>query len=308
MLWEMLKKHPWAIGISVLGHVIVIAVLIISLDSRPKPLYVESGAEPIKAVVVDEKKIDEEAQKLKALAEKKKTEALAKEKKEQEALRKLQAEREKEEARLKQAEQERAALEKKREEEAARLAEIEKQRKAEAEKRAREQQEAEAKRQEEEKRLAAEKAKQEAEAKRKKEEEAARKAAERQRIAELEAERAREEARVRELAEKRASETSRQEARRLEGLNAQYETAIKQKIQRNWIKPPGVPSGIKCEVSVIQLPTGDVIAVSVESCTGGGESLRRSVENAVRKSDPLPQAPDPKLFQRQIQITFSADS
>ena len=110
------------------------------------------------------------------------------------------------------------------------------------------------------------------------------------------------------IADKREAEGNRQEVRRLQGLNSQYKAAVGQKIQRNWIKPPGLSVGIKCEVAVIQLPTGDIVKVDVQSCTGGGDSFRRSVENAVWKSDPLPQPPDPKLFQRQINITFAPDN
>lgn len=295
MLPELIKKHPLALFLSIAGHVLVVALLVInhrqSADSEQLV-----AVEPMKAVVIDAKKIDDAAKKLKEVEKQKVAAAAVKRKNEEDALRQLKNKRKKEEERLKKAAVDRAALEKKRKEESAKLAQLEKQRQAELRKQEREKKEAERERKEAQKRQE------------EKEKEKKRKALERERVAALEAERIKEDARLKAIADKRKAEGNRKEMRRLQGLNAQYKAAVGQKIQRNWIKPPGLAVGIKCEVTVIQLPTGDIVEVSVQRCTGGGDSFKRSVENAVRKSDPLPQPPDPKLFQRQINITFAPDN
>ena len=59
-----------------------------------------------------------------------------------------------------------------------------------------------------------------------------------------------------------------------------------------------------CTVSVLQSIGGEVLKVVVEKCTGGNAALRKSVENAVLAASPLPAAPDPKLFDRNVRFYF----
>ncbi|MEM9172907.1 MAG: cell envelope integrity protein TolA [Pseudomonadota bacterium] len=87
------------------------------------------------------------------------------------------------------------------------------------------------------------------------------------------------------------------------GLLAQYQEVIRQKVERNWIRPPGVAAGLRCEVSVRQLRNGEVVSVRVVDCAGG-EVLIRSIETAVRKASPLPLPREPSLFDPNIRFPF----
>ena len=86
-----------------------------------------------------------------------------------------------------------------------------------------------------------------------------------------------------------------------------YIARIKDKIERNWLRPPGTASGLKCVVRVSQLPGGDVVQVDIQ--TGSGNvAFDRSVEEAVLRSSPLPVPKDPSLFDRTIVITFEPEA
>lgn len=199
-------------------------------------------------------------------------------------------------------------LERKTAEEAARKqraeAEAERQRKAEAEAEARRMAEAEAEAERKRQQAA------EAERKRKEAAEAERKRkeaeAERQRQAEEERKRREEEQRKQALEAQLRDALEAEEARAGAidaGLLAQYVEVIRQKVERNWIRPPGVPDGVSCEVRVRQLRNGEVVSVQVINCAGG-EVLIRSIETAVRKASPLPLPRDPSLFEPNLRFPF----
>ncbi|MDH4109722.1 MAG: cell envelope integrity protein TolA [Gammaproteobacteria bacterium] len=152
-----------------------------------------------------------------------------------------------------------------------------------------------------------------AERKRREEEELERRRAEaeRQRVEEIERQRLENERRRREAEEaerqRRLQEELTAEQQRLDAMNAgamaRYMYALQQKIERNWIQPPSAGADTSCEVSVRQLPNGEVVSVVVESCNGD-ENVRRSVEAAVYKASPLPQPEDPSLFERNLRFIF----
>jgi colicin import membrane protein len=146
---------------------------------------------------------------------------------------------------------------------------------------------------------------QEAEVERRREE------AERKRLEDLERQR-KENERLKQAAE--TAERQRQldaevaaESQRLEAMNAgelsAYQFAIMQQLQRNWIEPATAITGIECIVHVKQLPSGEVVNVSVGTCNGD-DSVRRSIEAAVYKASPLPLPSNPSLFDRNLTITF----
>jgi colicin import membrane protein len=101
--------------------------------------------------------------------------------------------------------------------------------------------------------------------------------------------------------EARAAAAAR--SRELAGKRTLYIDSIRHKVERNWIRPASAQLGDACTVNVLQIPGGDVVDVSVESCIGDA-AFQRSVEAAVRKAAPLPDPPDPALFDRHIQFTF----
>jgi hypothetical protein len=48
------------------------------------------------------------------------------------------------------------------------------------------------------------------------------------------------------------------------------------------------------------------VSARVASCNGD-DAVRRSIERAVFDASPLPRAPDPALFQRNINVRFKPD-
>lgn len=181
-------------------------------------------------------------------------------------------------------------------------------RKAEAERKAAEKKKQEAAKK---KRLAEEKKKKAAAEKQRKAEEAAKKAAaEKKRQAE-------EAARKKAEAEKKKAEAA---ARQLE-LEAQYQAeqdltekqlimaAIQQKVDRNWLRPPGTPQNLSCEVRVRLGANGSVLLVSIIK-SSGDVGFDRSVESAVSKADPLPMPTSPRLVSqfRDIRFVFKPSS
>ena len=99
-----------------------------------------------------------------------------------------------------------------------------------------------------------------------------------------------------------AAEADRQQAERA-GLLDQYVRMIQDKIERNWTRPLSATSGLDCMVSVVQLPTGDVIEARVTKCNGD-DAVTRSIEAAVKLASPLPRPPNPNLFERNLNVRF----
>ncbi|MGB0867326.1 MAG: TonB C-terminal domain-containing protein, partial [Granulosicoccaceae bacterium] len=135
--------------------------------------------------------------------------------------------------------------------------------------------------------------------------------AEAKRIAEEKA--AAEAERKRIAAEKAAAEAKRKaeaaakrkaEIKKLAQLKQRYLRSIQQRVERKWINR-GFGDDVSCIVRARQIPSGEIIDVTVVSCSGGGVELERSVERAVLKSSPLPSVPDPRLFERVIEFVFA---
>ncbi|MCC6207566.1 MAG: cell envelope integrity protein TolA [Gammaproteobacteria bacterium] len=269
-----LAARPRYLIYAVLVHIAFFTVLVMSFEWTPTPV---GSAAPevdiIEAVVIDETRIRAEQERLKQ-AEARKT---AEEARKRDQLRKAEEARVREEQRL---------VQLKKEQEAARkAAEV-------AEKQA-----AEAKKQ-------AEVAKKQVEAARKAEDarraEDARKAEEARKAAET-ARKAADAKRAEEAARQAAA--TRERAAREQSEVDKYVVIIKQKVERNWIKPVQW-QGLRCRVRVNLIPGGDVIDVKIVA--GSGDALfDSSVEAAVRKASPLPvpSASDP-LFDRFRELEF----
>ena len=90
------------------------------------------------------------------------------------------------------------------------------------------------------------------------------------------------------------------------GALANYVSMIRQKVERNWNRPPGATPGIECEVIVTQIPGGEVAAVQTGRCNAD-EAVRRSIEAAVLRASPLPLPDDPALFERNLRFTFKPE-
>jgi colicin import membrane protein len=126
--------------------------------------------------------------------------------------------------------------------------------------------------------------------------------------AEAERQRAAKESEAREL--ERQREELEEEERLLaaadSGALANYVAVIRQKVERNWLRPAGAKPGLECEVSVTQIPGGEVTAVQIGRCNAD-EAVRRSIEVAVLKASPLPLPDDPTLFERNLRFTFKPE-
>ena len=267
--------------IAVMVHVAALGLLVVGYQASDRILPVpDIVINTVKAKAVDARELEEiERRRLEAQQreEQKRRQRLAEEKRRQqeEEEKRRRAKREAEKA---EQDRKRAALEKKRRaEEARKAARLKKE--AEARRLAERKKAAEAKRRAEEKRRQQEKA-----------------AIDRQRLARLE----------KEEAEMRAAELDaqrKQKARRMRRLIAEYQDAIRSKIERNWRRPPDYQSNAWCRVFVQQDAGGAIKHVVVEECIGS-EAFRKSVESAVWKAAPLPQPPTPELFHQELRFTF----
>ena len=282
-MWELIQTNQKALGAAVGIHLLLLLVMFFGVnwtdDAKPLP-----ATPVVQATVVDQAALDKEVKKLKAAEDKKR-------KAEEKKLADLKKKREKEQRRIKE-------LEKKRKQKEA----AEKKRKADAKRKAAEKKKQEAAKK---KRLAEEKKKKVAAEKKRKAEEAAKKAAAEKKRQAAEA------ARKKAEAEKKKAEAA---ARQLE-LEAQYQAeqdltekqlimaAIQQKVDRNWLRPPGTPQNLSCEVRVRLGANGSVLLVSIIK-SSGDVGFDRSVESAVSKADPLPMPTSPRLVSQFRDIRF----
>jgi colicin import membrane protein len=264
-LIKEILANPKAMMFAVLVHVALAGILFVSLEWTDVPTPRQAEVDVVKAVAIDEKKIQAELNKLKKAEAKKKKKQRKLDKKARDAKKK----RKREEKRL-------AKLRKERKAEKKRLAKDHAKKKKEVERLKNE-------RVAEEKRLA------DIEAKHRQLEDRKRREAEAKAMQTAIA------------AEQAVLEKANQ--KRLSSLRGQYVADIKYKIERHWIKPASAKQGSFCKVKVNQIPGGEVINAKAFKCNGD-EVFRRSVESAVYKASPLPRPSDPGLFDREIVFTF----
>lgn len=153
------------------------------------------------------------------------------------------------------------------------------------------------------------KRKAEEERKRKEEEERKKKEEERKR---KEEERKRKEEEQRRLKQMMEDELSREaearaEAARIGEVQKTWAQQLNEHIRSRWLRPPGLPQGLRCQVRIEILPNGEVVAVTIIR-SSGNPAFDVSVENAVYKSSPLPLPSDPKAFERVLEPIFTPES
>lgn len=93
-------------------------------------------------------------------------------------------------------------------------------------------------------------------------------------------------------AQKAKAATQRVEAERAK-------LAIKQKVNRSWIRPASTTAGLKCTIRVRVLSDGTVMDAEIIS-SSGDKDFDQSAENAVNKASPLPVPKDKELFAREF--------
>ena len=300
---DFLKNHPIAIGLALVMHVLLLCFFVVKFDAD-RDLSGGQIAEPIKSELIitgQQKPIlpakptppkpDPRIQQ--RIEEEKERARLAEIEKAKQA-EKRELEKQKLEEEIKKQEQEIA--------EKKRLAEIQKQQEVEErklEELKRKEEEEQRLKEEAEQKLAAEKLEQERlakeEADRLKEE--ARKADEAKKAAAAQA------AREAELDAQLAEEEAQLKADRIAGLRGQYIFAIRQRVQSKWYPQDGL-SEQRCRLEVTQAPNGTVLDVRSSVTSTCTEQMRDSVEKAVYRSDPLPEAPSREVFERIVVINF----
>jgi len=272
---SLLRRHSGSSVLSVGLHLALIGAFTVGVRFSADPLYpIATGEVAIQATVVDEALIERE---IARLEEQEQAEILQRQEEEREAREQAQAaqrELEEQQRQLDLARQEQEQREQEAVVEQQRLTELQRDRAAEEQRQA----EAERLRIEEEQRQA------EAEQLRIEEE---------QRQAEAEMHRV------------MAAEEERQAAEKA-GLLDQYRLIIQDRIERSWIPPASAVQGLRCEVTVTQIPSGDVVGVRVGTCNGD-DAVVRSIEAAVQRASPLPRPSIPALFDRILIVTFAPD-
>ena len=290
---------------SIVLHIVLAGLLIVTVGAaKPAPKAMHKIA--IEATVVNQADIEQEIQRLDQLDRQRQREEqqrIERQRQEEQRLQELETQRKQEEA---EAAQRQADLERQRQEQEAeqeRLAKQIAEQKAEAERVAAEKAEAERLRKIEEEKALEAKRKREAEEKRqaelkrkREEEEKARRAAELKRE---------QEAREADLLAALNDEQELLNARQ-SGEADQYALLLQSHIEQNWIRPPNVQSGLRCELRVKQIPGGEVVSVSIGECNADPTTLA-TIERAVYRSSPLPAPPKSILFDRSLRITFAPD-
>ena len=89
-------------------------------------------------------------------------------------------------------------------------------------------------------------------------------------------------------------------------LAAKYAAALQEAIARQWTRPDNVPIGQRCRIYITQLPGGEVINVEFDAGCPYDALGRRSVEAAVRRAAPLPYAGFESVFNRRLNLNFTA--
>lgn len=292
--------------IAIALHVVVMILFFIGFQTSHQSVSdnMEAPIDIVQAQVIDGAAIDAEKRRIReeqeALAQKKRDEALRKKKQQEEKARQEKEQREKAEqqrlAEIKQAEiaKQKADLAREQAELARKQAQEEQEKAKQAQLRAEQERK---KAEDEAKRLAAELEKQE-ELKRQAQKQAEIEAEEK-RLADILAQ---EEAELR-AAEQQAKQAARQ--RQLNTLLSEYVGAINAKVTSRWRRPPSLElDNSTCVVYVRQATGGFIEEVRVLECSGNSDVLKRSVEEAVWKSDPLPTPADDELFQKELKLTF----
>jgi len=287
--------------IALVIHVVLLGLLFISMDIpvEPRAISPQPVVDIVQAVVVDERQIQAELEKIKAIEQEKRDAERrhqAKLAQQAEAARKARQKEQEQLAELKKKQQaERKAAEKRSQQEQQRLAELKQQQaKATDERRREESQLAE---------IAVRKQR-ELDATQKAETERKALEAEKRRLEEDKQRRQAELALQDQIAEEQhlAKEEQEREAQR---TIDRYTSIIKRRIEDRW-RVNNAQKGRSCDLFVRVIPGGEVAEARVVRSSGDA-NFDRSAENAVFKSSPLPMPTEPGMFERLREIRFTFD-
>jgi colicin import membrane protein len=267
-------------------HLAALAVMSFSLEFEPPTQPKQAASKNIvKAITVDQRKVEKELERLKSQDSKR------------------EQQRKAEERKLAELKKERQRLEREKNKEQQRLLDTAKQRKAEEAKKKK----VEAERKDVERKVAEQK-KRAAEEKQKAEQEQKRLAVEQEKAKERERQSKRQEELRAELAAEEQAEAATAQLARDQRELAEFEARITNAIENAFINPaPG--QGISCVIRIRMTPTGDVVEAQVTRSSGNPVFDQRA-EAAVLKAAPLPVPRDPRLFAmlKDIRITFEPEN
>ncbi|MGH1373347.1 MAG: cell envelope integrity protein TolA [Cellvibrionaceae bacterium] len=111
------------------------------------------------------------------------------------------------------------------------------------------------------------------------------------------------------FAEALAEEESIIDAQQQKDKAQGYVALLAQRIEQNWSRPPSARRGMKCELQIKLVPTGEVINVTIIK-SSGNSAFDRSAEQAVKKVgrfDELREVPSDLFEQyfRQLTLVFN---
>jgi colicin import membrane protein len=86
-------------------------------------------------------------------------------------------------------------------------------------------------------------------------------------------------------------------------LDAGYAAKLRGRIRSNIVLPQNIQGNPEAEFTIVQLPTGEVLSVTMRK-SSGHKLLDEAIERAILKSSPLPRPDRPDQFQREIRITY----
>lgn len=259
--------------LALIVHAVLVGLLVIGFRWQATPLAPPSSEKIVQAKALNEPEVNQQIERLKKQEERKRREEAERQRRQDQAKKKIEAAKQAEAEKKRKAE-EKKALDAKRkpEEDQKRKAEAEKKRKAE----------------EQQKLADAKKAKE-----RKLEDEKRRKDDERALKEQL-------------AADEKARQQQRRHAEQIEQAKSEidrHKAMIRQKVERNWARPPGAEKDLECLVQVRLIQSGEVIQAKVVR-SSGNPLFDRSVENAVYKASPLPIPDDKSLFSEFRELDF----
>lgn len=85
--------------------------------------------------------------------------------------------------------------------------------------------------------------------------------------------------------------------------DATYKAKLRDKIKSNVVVPPDIPGNPEAIFDVVQLPTGEIMSVTLRK-SSGHKAYDDAVERAIRKSSPLPKPDRAEQFQRSFDVKF----
>ena len=288
-LFGIIRYDSKAFYIAVALHVAILLVLIISVNLSERPDVHQKQVETVQAVVVDSQVVQAELDKIKKFEARKKynektrLKKLANKARKEENKRKQAIKNRKlEEKRIANLKKKRLADEKKQEIQTKQLADLEKKN-----------QQLEQQRQDEQQRLAVIQKKRE-------QEELAREKAKK-----AEADRKQRLAEAKALKKRLAAEERERylNSSKMKKLRSQYVRLIERHVEKKWIKPASTTKDMFCDVIITQNRAGTVLSVKTEKCKGD-KAFQQSVEGAVLRASPLPDAPSSDVFDRTIRFGF----